>query len=228
MPAKLEELKGDIDQLNAFVKVTQDQLAARGETTNDLLANLFKGYLSSRDPTFKRYIEKKQEDYDDGTEFTINGLMTTASNKYKLLVESGKWMAPSDVQSKIIALEAKVKQFENKGKSSNSNSGGNKQGSKKSGSGKSSNKGKNKKEFPAWMTKWPGKDFVNANKTKLMEGRTYWWCRMHKPFCMHQTSQCNLAKSKSDNSSNKADNVSTDKATSSSHVTPSICVSMDK
>ena len=53
LPHKLEELKGDIDQLNAFVKVTQDQLAARGETTNDLLANLFKCYLSSKDRTFQ-------------------------------------------------------------------------------------------------------------------------------------------------------------------------------
>ena len=66
LPEKLTELKGDIDQLNAFVKLTQDQLAARGETSTDLLANLFKGYLTSRDSTFRRYIEKKQEDYDDG------------------------------------------------------------------------------------------------------------------------------------------------------------------
>lgn len=58
LPTKLDDFKGDIDQLNSFVKVTQDQLRARNETTSDLLANLFKGYLSSRDQTFRRYIEK--------------------------------------------------------------------------------------------------------------------------------------------------------------------------
>ena len=99
LPAKLEEMKGDIDQFNGFVKVTMDQLAARGETTQDLLANLFKGYLSCRDATFRKYIEKKQEDYDDGVAFTADGLMTSASNKYKILVQSGKWMALSAVGS---------------------------------------------------------------------------------------------------------------------------------
>jgi hypothetical protein len=198
LPAKLEELKGDIDQLNAFVKVTQDQLAAQGETTTDLLANLFKGYLSSRDPTFRRYIEKKQEDYDDGATFTIEGLMNSASNKFKLLVESGKWMAPSDDQAKILALEAKVNKFGNKGKSSNSSGNG------KSGSGKSSRRSGTKKETPAWMTKWPGKEFVDANKTKTMDGHVYYWCRVHKRFTRHQTSECNLAKAKANRANGNA------------------------
>ncbi len=114
LPAKLEEFHDDIDQLNAFVKVTQDQLTARGETTQDLLANLFKGYLSCRDPTFRNYIEKKQEDYDDGTPFTIEGLMKLASNKHKTLIESGKWLAPTDDQAKIIALEAQLSKLNKK------------------------------------------------------------------------------------------------------------------
>ena len=223
LPAKLEDFKGDIEQLNAFVKVTQDQLSARGETTTDLLANLFKGYLSSRDPSFRRYIEKKQEDYDDGTAFTVDGLMNSASNKFKLLVESGKWMAPSDEQAKIIALEAKVNKFENKGKSSTTSSSG-KANPKKFGSGKSSKKSGPKKEIPAWMTKWPGKDFVDANRTKQVEGRTYWWCRVHKRFCMHQTNQCKLAKSKASGSDDKSNNPS-GTPPSPSTPTPSICVS---
>ena len=152
--------------------------------------------------------------------------MTTASNKFKLLVESGKWMAPSDVQAKIIALEAKVNRFENKGKSSNtSSSGGGKSGSQKSGSGKSPKKsGSKKKDFPAWMTQWPGKAFVDANKSKQVEGRTYWWCRVHKRFCMHQTNQCKLAKSKGNNSSDKA-STSGGSPPPSSSPTPSIRVS---
>ena len=81
LPERLGELNGDIDQFNAFVKVTMDQLAARGETTQDLLANLFKGYLSSHDATFRKYMEKKQEEYDEGVAFTADGLMTSASNK---------------------------------------------------------------------------------------------------------------------------------------------------
>ena len=83
LPERLSEMKGDITQLNAFVKLTQDQLTAQGETTTDLLANLFKGCLTSQDKTFRAYIEKKQEDYDDGQVFTVEGLMESAANKYK-------------------------------------------------------------------------------------------------------------------------------------------------
>ena len=187
LPVKLDELKGDIDQLNAFVKVTEDQLLARNETTNDLLANLFKGYLSSRDITFRRYIEKKQEDYDDGTPFTVDSLMNLASNKFKTLVEAGKWMAPTDEQAKIIALETKISQMNKKG-SSNSPIKPPTKGNTVATSSKGGKGGK--KPIPSWMTKWPGKDFVDANKTKVVEGRTYWWCKKHKRFCMHQTSQC--------------------------------------
>jgi hypothetical protein len=186
-------LKDDIDQLNAFVKVTQDQLNACGETTHDLLANLFKGYLSCKDPTFCRYIEKKQEDYDDGTTFTVDSLMNLASNKFKTLVESGKWMAPTDEQSKILALEAKLGKM---GKSSNQKASSN-SGSKSTNSvskdgkgGKSQKKNKGKKDIPAWMTKWPGKAFVDANQTKVVDGKTHWWCKKHKRFCQHQTSDC--------------------------------------
>ena len=199
-PAKLEELKGDIDQFNAFVKVTMDQLAARGETTQDLLANLFKGYLSSRDVNFRKYMEKKQEDYDDGVQFTPDGLMNSASNKFKILVQSGKWMAPTDEQSKILALEAKVSKMGKSTSTSGSNaSGSTKQTSSNSGgSGKSTTKkGRNNKPIPAWQTKWPGRDFVENNKPKIHDGRTYYWCKKHKRFCMHKTSECRLGSTSS-------------------------------
>lgn len=136
LPEKLHELGGDISQLNAFVMVTTSQLAARGETTNDLLANLFKGYLSSTDRTFVTYIEKKQEDHDEGKLSNTTELMSLASNKYKTLVENGKWMAPSKEEQKIIALEAKLDNFKRSAQS--------KFPSKPKDSNKDSNKGKNK------------------------------------------------------------------------------------
>jgi len=197
LPSKLNDVKGDIDQLNAFVKLTQDQLAARGETSNDLLANLFKGYLTSKDHTFRRYIEKMQDDYDDGTIFTVDGLMNMASNKYKTLVEKGKWMAPTDEQAKIIALEAKLSQLDKKPSQSSSNNRNSKQKGNSNRNGKSSKKSNSKKDLPAWMTKWPGKDFADANKSKVVDGKTYWWCKKHKRFCMHQTSDCRLPSSNS-------------------------------
>ena len=49
-----------------YVKNLVDQLQARGQYTNDLLVNLFKGYLSATDRSFTTYIEKKLEAYDEG------------------------------------------------------------------------------------------------------------------------------------------------------------------
>ena len=222
LPAKLEELKGDIDQLNAFVKITQDQLLARNETTNDLLANLFKGYLSSRDHTFRRYIEKKQEDYDDGTVFTVNSLMTLASNKYKTLVEAGKWMAPTDEQSKIIALETKLSQMGKRGSSNSPVT----PSTKGKGPSKTNTKQKSgSKSTPSWMTKWPGKDFVEANKSKVVEGRTYWWCKKHKRFVMHQTKDCRKPSNNNQNGNTQSNNSPTANTSSNQQSTPSIRVS---
>jgi hypothetical protein len=192
-------LKDDIDQLNAFVKVTQDQLNARGETTHDLLANLFKGYLSCKDPTFSRYIEKKQEDYDDGATFTVDSLMNLASNKFKTLKESGKWLALTDEQSKIIALESKIgKMVAHKANPNckSTQSGPNPKKSNRNNhtqrNQKSPQKQKSKPTILPWMTKYPGKDFVDANKSITKDGKQHWWCMKHKRFVRHQTNECRL------------------------------------
>ena len=226
LPAKLEEFKGDIDQLNAFVKVTQDQLIAHGETTHDLLANLFKGYLSSKDITFRHYIEKKQEDYDDGTAFTVDGLMNQASNKFKTLVEAGKWLALSDEQAKILALETKLSKIDKKSSPSSSSSGKSpqkgKQGNK---SNKSSSSTSKKTDIPPWMTKWPGKPFVDANQTKTVDGKIYWWCRKHKRFCRHPTSECRLNNKSGPTSSSSNSPRGPATTSTNTHATPTISVS---
>jgi hypothetical protein len=59
-------IKSDVGQFNRHVKSKVIALAARGETTQDLLPNVFKGYKSSADPVFVAYIAKKQDDYDEG------------------------------------------------------------------------------------------------------------------------------------------------------------------
>jgi hypothetical protein len=227
LPEKIHDLKDDIDQLNAFVKVTQDQLNARGETTHDLLANLFKGYLACKDSTFHHYIEKKQEDYDDGATFTVDGLMSLASNKFKILTEQGKWMAPTDEQAKIIALETKMgkmgkapqKTSNNQKSNSTNSSTGNNNRKSNNQQGKSTKKQSGKKTLPAWMTKWPGQAFVDSNQSKTVEGKKYWWCKHHKCFVQHQSNEC---KNKPSNSGNN--NSSSTAASSNNNTVPSIRV----
>ena len=77
----------DISKMNMHVKELIQKLTARGQTTQDLLVNLFKGYSAASDDVFTRYIEKKEEEYDDGTNITPNEHMQLAANKYKTLRE---------------------------------------------------------------------------------------------------------------------------------------------
>jgi hypothetical protein len=65
-------------------------LSARGETTTDLLMNLFKGYLAVNNKTFVAYIGRKQENYEEGDDITTKDLMTMADNKFKLLKEGNR------------------------------------------------------------------------------------------------------------------------------------------
>ena len=68
----------DIGKLNIHVKTLLDQLAARGETSTNMLSNLFTGYLSVKDRAFVLYIDKKLELYKEGTDISYNQLMLWA------------------------------------------------------------------------------------------------------------------------------------------------------
>ena len=83
-------------------------LASRGETTHDLLSNLFKGYAAASDTKFTSYIERKQEKYEDGTNIKPTALMSLADKKYKTLNIKGTWNAPSQEEEKIFALKTEI------------------------------------------------------------------------------------------------------------------------
>ena len=58
-------------------------------------------------------IEQKENDYEDGEAIDYRQLMAAALNKYKVRVEKKLWNAPSPEETKIIALQAKVKELKN-------------------------------------------------------------------------------------------------------------------
>ena len=101
----------DITKFNAHVQKLLEGLSARGETTHDLLTNLFKGYQAASDSTFVKYIERKQEEYEDGSNITSTSLMDLADKKYKTLKITGAWNAPSQQEEKILALTAEIEKI---------------------------------------------------------------------------------------------------------------------
>ena len=77
--------------------------------TQDLLTNLFKGYLAAKDKSFCAYINTKKENHEEGQTITTDQIMKWAKNKYEIIKETGKWNAPSNEEQQIIALRTEVK-----------------------------------------------------------------------------------------------------------------------
>jgi hypothetical protein len=51
---------GDVTKFNTHVKGLVESLNGRGETTTDLLINLFKGHLAVEDKSFNLHVLRKQ------------------------------------------------------------------------------------------------------------------------------------------------------------------------
>ena len=94
----------DTSKFNRNVKVILDSLKARGETENNLLANIFKGYAACRDKVFSKCLTCKQKGYEKGINILPYILMHLAVQKFKLLKTTNKWNVPSGSEEKIIAL----------------------------------------------------------------------------------------------------------------------------
>ncbi len=184
----LPTLGHDICKLNDYVTSLHDALLARGEVSNDLFVNLFKGYKAASDRRFVAYIEKKEEDYEDGSlSITPQQLMTLAKNRYEVLVEKGLWNAPSSEEEKIMALEATIKKLQNNNRSN------------KRADDKMPNKGNDKakargiknrnKELPAWVHEKPK---PGESKTKTIENKTWHFCDHHGRWTRHTTDKCEM------------------------------------
>jgi hypothetical protein len=198
----------DITKFNGYVKLLVDSLTSRGQTTTDLLTNLFKGYTSASDKTFVDYIERKKERYEEGESISPEELMELADNKYKLLKEAGKWNAPSQDEEKILALHAEIKNL--------------KKHSKKKVSFQKDDKKKKKydkgshKEKPAWFSTKPADS--DLKKAKTWNDKKWWYCcpetggkcegnwRIHTPKECKGTATKSAGKKKSEDGSNTGSN----------------------
>jgi hypothetical protein len=182
---------GDITKFNTGVKGLVESLNARGETTTDLLVNLFKGYLAVEDKSFYLHVLRKQEEHDEGGTQTEDSLMNLAKNKFTLLKDAGRCNMPSAEEEKILALQAELKQVSkkwNKEKKGNESE----ETEPKKRDWKDKNKDTKKRaEKPAWMSEKPKEE--NLRKSKSWNNKDWCWCssetggkcdghwRVHKP-----------------------------------------------
>jgi hypothetical protein len=165
-------------------------LAARNQTTSDLLINLFKGYGAVSDEVFRAWLSRKQDDHEEGEE------MIAAKNKYNIMVEKETWNAPT-AEEKIVALEAKLESTVKNINKKVSFELGKKAATKKGGA---SDKGKRKetKSKGGHPKTWPPPKGDDKREGKYKD-HTWYWCgkdtggkcekwRAHKPKeCMGAT-----------------------------------------
>ena len=170
----------DIVKMNDYTKGLLLSLKARGEKTEDLIANLFKAYKTVPDKNFSRYVQAKEDEYDEGFIKEPEQLMRLASNKYRTLVEDKAWNAPTDEDNKIMALEARIERMSTARKPK----------------GKSQEKDirASKATKPGWMYVAPqsGKEKEPMN----MDQKEYWWCEVLNCWCRHRPEDCRGAQSK--------------------------------
>ncbi|KAI2494632.1 hypothetical protein MHU86_19910 [Fragilaria crotonensis] len=169
----MRDIDSDIELFNDYVLGLVSKLSARGEQTQDLLVNLFKGYKACKDAEFVDYIKKKEDFYEEGGQVEYQQLMDWALNKFKTRKESEQWCLKTTEEETIIALQSQVKTLMSNQKKPNPASG------KSSGGGKKDNKQGNKKDkgkgkfrvedLPAWVHVHPKEE---RSSPRLLKART--------------------------------------------------------
>ena len=79
---------------NEHVRDNIMSLSLCGEMSDDLMTNLFDGYLACADKKFIEYIACMKDAYDEGAELTSETLMTRAETKYAQCTDSTRTGTP--------------------------------------------------------------------------------------------------------------------------------------
>lgn len=186
LPTYIEEIGYDIIKFNEHVKLLTQGLSARGEESTDLLTHLFSSYKAVKDSVFSKYVLDKEGQYEEGKNFSPEQLMLLMAEKYKILVSKQEWMALSEDQEKLVALEGVIDKMSLELKK-------NKSTKKTSKDGKKPAAKKEKKEKPEWFVKNTPPEPHELRKPRKWGNKLWYWCspatggkcegnwRVHKP-----------------------------------------------
>jgi hypothetical protein len=181
LPAIVAKLNNDIKAINKYINNQVDALNARGESSSDLMTNIFKAYATVQDKDFVRYIDDLKTQYEDGRlNMTADKLMMLGYQKFKNLNLHQTWQAPtqeekndivalSTLSEEMVALKttiAGLKEQLGTKKKTGGDGGGDKW---------------------AWKATAPN---ANQAKTKQVNNKTYHWCPNHVKWCIHTPAEC--------------------------------------
>jgi hypothetical protein len=202
---KISQLQDNIIELNEYVQENEAGLNARGETSSDLMVNLFKAYKACRDAEFATWIKNKEDAYNEGRDnFTTDELMSLAKNKYQTLIENGNWMQQTDDQKRIVAMAAQIQALETKKATTTKKSDARKTFNKKNDHGRNKNTKKTSNSKYAWLYEAPKS---GQPKEKDIKGVKWYWCPHHGEagkWVKHTLADCKVRKEKEEGKTNSS------------------------
>ena len=99
----------NIAKFNEYVKDQMMALTARGETTQDLLNNLFKGYAKADCEEFREFIKKTRWEWQNGRfDYTPESLMDLCLDNYNTMLLFGTWGAKFPQSELITVLQDQI------------------------------------------------------------------------------------------------------------------------
>ena len=90
----MDSVKSHVDLFNLHVKENRQGLKAREERTDNLMINLFKGYMDTSDKEFSSCMKPKKDENDEVKETSEVQLINLALNKHVSKKLDGEWSAP--------------------------------------------------------------------------------------------------------------------------------------
>ena len=185
LDGKMVDLDSNIQVFNLHVKTQVKALSARGETSNDLLNNLFKGYKAADDSEFQDFIRRKLNEYEEGGNIGVNNLMADAEAKFRTRVLNKEWAAPTKEQGQILALTAQIEQLKTKSK---------KQPAIAANATETAKTPKDKRNYSK-TSEWAWKNVMpkpGEPRTKDFKGKHYHLCCKYHPdrWVCHETEDC--------------------------------------
>ena len=150
------------DMLNAMDSLHQ-QIEQLGGTHDDIIFDMFAALETGNNDIFANHIEHIKTEWEEGREFTVDELITSATTKYNNLFEAKKWKSNNSSNDKIVALTTKVEELQKKLNAKSHTSGGSKGGNNSPPKLADDEQWRLKKSFGDHVNKM-GKDWYWCNK----------------------------------------------------------------
>ena len=97
------------------------EIVRSGDKHEDMIMDLFNSLLSSQNEIFNAYIQRTKDNWEVGTDYTVDEIVMSAVENYNNMSEQNIWDTPHSSSSKIVALIAQIKELEKRLTSHSSN-----------------------------------------------------------------------------------------------------------